>query len=158
MELLTSHLPEETPPGSINCRRISIVVFRRSLLPVSIRFQQIGVSDQKHALYEETHGQSLVFYSFVAEFRIRVVFIVRLLLLKSMLQMKQPLQNLNQSQRTALAGVFVLLFPILFPNLFRPLGRASPSLFSVSSLSLSVYDDLFVGTSITLLVSSISYN
>ncbi|CAL9226710.1 unnamed protein product [Arabidopsis halleri] len=47
-----------------------------------------------------------------------------------MLQMKQPLQNLNQSQRTALAGVFVLLFPILSPNLFRPLGRASPSLFS----------------------------
>jgi hypothetical protein len=44
--------------------------------------------------------------------------------------MKQPLQNLNQSQKTALAGVFVLLFPILYPNLFSPLGRASPSLFS----------------------------
>jgi hypothetical protein len=56
--------------------------------------------------------------------------------------MKQPLQNLNQSQKTALAGVFVLLFPILYPNLFSPLGRASPSLFSVS-LSLSISDDLF---------------
>ncbi|KAL0873397.1 hypothetical protein Bca101_023102 [Brassica carinata] len=42
----------------------------------------------------------------------------------------QPLQSLNQSQRIALAGVLALLFPIFSPNLFRPLGRASPSLFS----------------------------
>ncbi|KAG7029675.1 hypothetical protein SDJN02_08015 [Cucurbita argyrosperma subsp. argyrosperma] len=36
----------------------------------------------------------------------------------------------NQSQRAALAGVFLVLFPIIFPRLFDPLGRASPSLFS----------------------------
>ena len=61
----------------------------------------------------------------------------RWVLVESILQMKQ-LQSLNQSQRIALAGVLVLLFPIFSPNLFRPLGRASPSLFSVS-LSLSLY-------------------
>ncbi|CAL1395445.1 unnamed protein product [Linum trigynum] len=36
----------------------------------------------------------------------------------------------NQSQRMAFAGVFAILLPICFPHLFRPLGRASPSLFS----------------------------
>ncbi|CAN0877243.1 O-fucosyltransferase 31 [Linum grandiflorum] len=36
----------------------------------------------------------------------------------------------NQSQRMAFAGVFAILLPIFFPNLFQPLGRASPSLFS----------------------------
>ncbi|CAI0417542.1 unnamed protein product [Linum tenue] len=36
----------------------------------------------------------------------------------------------NQSQRMAFAGVFAILLPIFFPHLFRPLGRASPSLFS----------------------------
>ncbi|XP_038886798.1 O-fucosyltransferase 31-like [Benincasa hispida] len=36
----------------------------------------------------------------------------------------------NQSHRAALAAVFLLLFPLFFPNLFQPLGRASPSLFS----------------------------
>ncbi|XP_010523344.1 PREDICTED: uncharacterized protein At1g04910 [Tarenaya hassleriana] len=39
-------------------------------------------------------------------------------------------QHLHQPQRTALAGVFVLLLPILSPNLFSPLGRSFPSLFS----------------------------
>ncbi|WZZ25652.1 hypothetical protein YC2023_009053 [Brassica napus] len=42
----------------------------------------------------------------------------------------QPLHSLNQTQRIALAGVLALLLPIFSPNLFRPLGRASPSLFS----------------------------
>ncbi|KAA8528358.1 hypothetical protein F0562_035713 [Nyssa sinensis] len=36
----------------------------------------------------------------------------------------------NQSQRFAFAGLFVLFLPIFFSNLFSPLGRASPSLFS----------------------------
>lgn len=36
----------------------------------------------------------------------------------------------NQSQRAALAGLLVVLFPAFFPNLFGPLGRASPSIFS----------------------------
>lgn len=59
-------------------------------------------------------------------------------IVESILQMKQ-LQSLNQSQRIALAGVLSLLFPIFSPNLFRPLGRASPSLFSVSLISLSLF-------------------
>uniref|UniRef100_A0A1J3HZM3 O-fucosyltransferase family protein n=1 Tax=Noccaea caerulescens TaxID=107243 RepID=A0A1J3HZM3_NOCCA len=42
----------------------------------------------------------------------------------------QPLQNLNQSQRTALAGAFLLSIPIFFPNLFHPLARSFPCLFS----------------------------
>ncbi|CAK9186595.1 unnamed protein product [Ilex paraguariensis] len=36
----------------------------------------------------------------------------------------------NQSQRLALAALFVLLLPNIFPNFFAPLGRAYPSLFS----------------------------
>lgn len=36
----------------------------------------------------------------------------------------------NQSQRAALAALFVLLFPTFLPNLFGPLGRAAPSIFS----------------------------
>ncbi|CAI0405876.1 unnamed protein product [Linum tenue] len=45
--------------------------------------------------------------------------------------MKQWLfHHQNQSQRMAFAGVFAILLPIFFPHLFRPLGRASPSLFS----------------------------
>ncbi|KAM7258218.1 hypothetical protein ACFE04_013959 [Oxalis oulophora] len=36
----------------------------------------------------------------------------------------------NESQKTALAGVLITLLPILLPNLFSPLTRASPSLFS----------------------------
>ncbi|GMY06968.1 O-fucosyltransferase 31-like [Fagus crenata] len=35
-----------------------------------------------------------------------------------------------QTQRAAIAGLFVLLLPLLQPNLFGPLGRASPSMFS----------------------------
>ncbi|CAL5383989.1 unnamed protein product [Camellia sinensis] len=36
----------------------------------------------------------------------------------------------NQTQRVAFAGLLVLLLPIFSPNLFDPLGRASPSMFS----------------------------
>ncbi|KAM7514498.1 hypothetical protein LguiA_004081 [Lonicera macranthoides] len=36
----------------------------------------------------------------------------------------------NQSQKVAIAGVFVLLLPNFFPDLFIPLGRTYPSLFS----------------------------
>ncbi|XP_044511111.1 O-fucosyltransferase 31 [Mangifera indica] len=36
----------------------------------------------------------------------------------------------NQSQRMAFLGLLVILFPIFLPNLFGPLGRASPSIFS----------------------------
>lgn len=32
------------------------------------------------------------------------------------------------------AGLFVLLLPVVFPTLFAPFGHASPSIFSVSSL------------------------
>lgn len=40
--------------------------------------------------------------------------------------------QLSQSQKSAFAVVFVTLLPFFFPNLFHPLGRASPSMFSVS--------------------------
>ncbi|KAK3030746.1 hypothetical protein RJ639_036550 [Escallonia herrerae] len=36
----------------------------------------------------------------------------------------------SQSQRVALAGIFVILLPSFFPNLFAPLGRSYPSTFS----------------------------
>ncbi|KAJ0751582.1 putative GDP-fucose protein O-fucosyltransferase [Helianthus annuus] len=36
----------------------------------------------------------------------------------------------SQSHRAALAGIFLILVPNFFPNLFHPLGRAFPSLFS----------------------------
>eukprot|EP00262_Sarcandra_glabra_P009957 TRINITY_DN24787_c0_g1_i1.p1 TRINITY_DN24787_c0_g1~~TRINITY_DN24787_c0_g1_i1.p1 ORF type:complete len:535 (+),score=75.80 TRINITY_DN24787_c0_g1_i1:82-1686(+) len=36
----------------------------------------------------------------------------------------------HQSQRGAFAGLLVLLLPVLCPNLFTPLGHASPSIFS----------------------------
>ncbi|XP_050213431.1 O-fucosyltransferase 31 [Mercurialis annua] len=35
-----------------------------------------------------------------------------------------------QSQRLAIAALLLLLLPLFFPNLFRPLSRSSPSLFS----------------------------
>ncbi|OMO57601.1 GDP-fucose protein O-fucosyltransferase [Corchorus olitorius] len=38
--------------------------------------------------------------------------------------------QMHQSQRGAFAALFLILLPIFFPNLFAPLGRASPSLFS----------------------------
>ncbi|XWS23985.1 hypothetical protein CRYUN_Cryun28dG0062300 [Craigia yunnanensis] len=38
--------------------------------------------------------------------------------------------QIHQSQRIAFAALFLLLLPIFLPNLFAPLGRASPSLFS----------------------------
>ncbi|GAY41494.1 hypothetical protein CUMW_059880 [Citrus unshiu] len=36
----------------------------------------------------------------------------------------------NRTQRMAFAGLFVILLPIFVPNLFEPLGRASPTMFS----------------------------
>ncbi|KAG5018889.1 hypothetical protein JHK87_014744 [Glycine soja] len=42
----------------------------------------------------------------------------------------QIFTQLNQSQKSALAVVFVILLPPFFPNLFQPLGRSSPSVFS----------------------------
>ncbi|KAI3672590.1 hypothetical protein L6452_38685 [Arctium lappa] len=36
----------------------------------------------------------------------------------------------TQAQRAAFAGIFVILLPSFFPNLFDPLGRAYPSMFS----------------------------
>eukprot|EP00257_Ricinus_communis_P014042 XP_015571626.1 O-fucosyltransferase 31 isoform X2 [Ricinus communis] len=36
----------------------------------------------------------------------------------------------NEQQRVAIGGLLILLLPMFFPNLFRPLGRAYPSLFS----------------------------
>ncbi|XP_061372068.1 O-fucosyltransferase 31 [Gastrolobium bilobum] len=38
--------------------------------------------------------------------------------------------QLTHSQKSAFAVVFVILLPPFFPNLFHPLGRASPSMFS----------------------------
>ncbi|KAK7410461.1 hypothetical protein VNO78_01260 [Psophocarpus tetragonolobus] len=38
--------------------------------------------------------------------------------------------QLNPSQKSAFAVVFVILLPPFFPNLFEPLNRASPSMFS----------------------------
>ncbi|XP_030455316.1 O-fucosyltransferase 31-like isoform X1 [Syzygium oleosum] len=35
-----------------------------------------------------------------------------------------------QSRKAALAGLVAVLLPVFFPGLFRPLGRASPSMFS----------------------------
>lgn len=46
--------------------------------------------------------------------------------------MRLHYHNLNQSHGAgALAGLLVLLFPILLPCLFSPLTHASPSAFSV---------------------------
>ncbi|GAV66834.1 O-FucT domain-containing protein [Cephalotus follicularis] len=44
--------------------------------------------------------------------------------------MKQIYNYQNQSRIMALAGLFVIILPIFIPNLFGPLGRAFPSLFS----------------------------
>ena len=44
----------------------------------------------------------------------------------------------SQTQRAAIAGLFVLLLPLLQPNLFAPLGRASPSMFSVCHFFISL--------------------
>lgn len=52
---------------------------------------------------------------------------------------------LSGSQRAAIAGLFVLLLPVFVPNLFGPLGRASPSMFSVRQS-----DYLFCLTSVSL--------
>lgn len=49
-----------------------------------------------------------------------------------------------QSNRAgALAGVFVLLFPVFLPGLFSPLGHASPSTFSVSLCHFDLLSCLF---------------
>ncbi|XP_058786273.1 O-fucosyltransferase 31 [Vicia villosa] len=41
-----------------------------------------------------------------------------------------PLSQINHSQKTAFLGVFLSALPFFFPNLFQPLARASPSMFS----------------------------
>ena len=46
----------------------------------------------------------------------------------------------SHSQSHTIAGLFLLLLPLLLPNLFGPLGRASPSMFSVISLWFSFHD------------------
>ncbi|KAJ8773315.1 hypothetical protein K2173_028492 [Erythroxylum novogranatense] len=51
-------------------------------------------------------------------------------------QLLRRSHQLNQSQRIGLAGTFLLILPLLFPNLFQPLGRAYPSLFSVRIFAL----------------------
>lgn len=46
----------------------------------------------------------------------------------------------QQPQRNgALAGLLVLLFPVLLPSLFSPLSHASPSMFSVCSFFQNYY-------------------
>lgn len=46
------------------------------------------------------------------------------------MRLSQSQGHLNQSQKMALAGLVAVLLPVFFPNLFKPLGRASPSMFS----------------------------
>ncbi|CAL5204594.1 unnamed protein product [Lathyrus oleraceus] len=41
-----------------------------------------------------------------------------------------PLSQINHSQKTAFLGVFLSVLPFFSPNLFQPLARASPSMFS----------------------------
>ncbi|XP_057727876.1 O-fucosyltransferase 31 [Arachis stenosperma] len=53
--------------------------------------------------------------------------------------------QLNHSQRSALAAVSVILFPYFFPNLFQPLGRASPSMFSEWNAPRPMHVDLLEG-------------
>ncbi|KAF5740149.1 hypothetical protein HS088_TW11G00215 [Tripterygium wilfordii] len=51
----------------------------------------------------------------------------------------------NQPQRLSLAGLFVILLPVALPNLFGPLGRASPSLFSEWNAPKPVHLNLLKG-------------
>lgn len=46
------------------------------------------------------------------------------------MKLHHQLNQLNHSQKSAFVAVFVILFPLFIPNLFQPLGRASPSIFS----------------------------
>lgn len=48
------------------------------------------------------------------------------------MKLHHQLNQLNHSQKSAFVAVFVILFPFFIPNLFQPLGRASPSIFSVT--------------------------
>jgi len=48
------------------------------------------------------------------------------------MKLHHQLNQLNHSQKSAFVAVFVILFPLFIPNLFQPLGRASPSIFSVT--------------------------
>lgn len=50
------------------------------------------------------------------------------------------LEELNPSQRVALGGLLVILLPCFFPTLFTPLGRASPSIFSVPLFATFLID------------------
>ncbi|XP_041018091.1 O-fucosyltransferase 31-like isoform X2 [Juglans microcarpa x Juglans regia] len=49
------------------------------------------------------------------------------------------------SQRAAIAGLFMVLLPVFLPNLFRPLGRASPSMFSEWNAPKPRHFDLLEG-------------
>ncbi|KAF5746771.1 O-fucosyltransferase family protein [Tripterygium wilfordii] len=51
----------------------------------------------------------------------------------------------NQPQRLSLAGLFLILLPVVLPNLFGPLGRASPSLFSEWNAPKPVHLNLLKG-------------
>ncbi|KAI3685961.1 hypothetical protein L1987_79630 [Smallanthus sonchifolius] len=63
------------------------------------------------------------------DLRHRLIHIRALQILNTLNKMKlQYLQS--QSQRVAFAGIFLILVPNFFPNLFDPLGRAYPSMFS----------------------------
>ncbi|KAJ1424774.1 putative O-fucosyltransferase, plant [Sesbania bispinosa] len=66
-------------------------------------------------------GQNTAFESSVKLFPLILIATMKL----------QLLDQLNHSQKSAFAVVFVILLPPFFPHLFHPLGRASPSMFSV---------------------------
>jgi len=54
----------------------------------------------------------------------------------------QIFTQLNHSQKSAFAVVFVILLPLFFPDLFQPLGRASPSMFSVTLICNFLFNSL----------------
>ncbi|CAJ1974017.1 unnamed protein product [Sphenostylis stenocarpa] len=57
----------------------------------------------------------------------------------------QIFTQLNHSQKSAFAVVFVILLPPFFPNLFQPLGRASPSTFSEWNAPRPMHEALLEG-------------
>ncbi|WVZ21566.1 hypothetical protein V8G54_008888 [Vigna mungo] len=57
----------------------------------------------------------------------------------------QIFTQLNHSQKSAFAVVFVILLPVFFPDLFQPLGRASPSMFSEWIAPRPMHVDLLEG-------------
>ncbi|XP_028802238.1 O-fucosyltransferase 31 isoform X2 [Neltuma alba] len=53
--------------------------------------------------------------------------------------------QLSHSHRTAFAAVFVILLPVFVPNLFGPLGGASPSMFSEWNAPKPMHETLLEG-------------